>query len=117
VLAPRIESLKQFARVEGSLTEEEADQAYRASVTMPAFRPAVHAVQVALDGRIWMAWASPPGQRETWWVLDAEGRQVATFTAPRGMDVRAAGPGFVWVDETAEGVSWLVRYRVSELQP
>jgi hypothetical protein len=117
LLAPRIEALRQFAQVEGSLTEAEAEQAYRASVVVPSFRPPVQTVHVGVDGRIWMSWAAAPGQPERWSVLDPDGREVATFSAPVGLDVRAAGGDFVWAVESTQGVSYLVRYRVSEAQP
>ena len=117
LLAPRIEALRQFARVEGSLTEAEAEQAYRTSVTVPRFRPPVQDVQLGTDGRTWLSWAAAPGQAETWWVLDGDGRQVGRFSAPSGFDLRAAGPDFAWGAETTRGVSYLVRYRLSELQP
>jgi hypothetical protein len=110
--APRIESLQQFARLEGSLTEVEAEQAYRASVAAPGARPPVNAAHVGLDGRIWLAWAGAPGQTETWWVLDPEGRQIAAFDAPHHLDVRGAGADFLWAVETVGTTPTVVRYRV-----
>jgi hypothetical protein len=117
LLAPHIESLRQFARVEGSLTEDEAEQAYRASVTPPSFRPPIQALHLGPDGRVWLSWAAAPGQPERWWVLEPDGRHAATFSAPRGVDVRAAGPDFLWSVESTGGVSYLVRHRVREVQP
>jgi hypothetical protein len=117
LMAPRIASLQQFARMEGSLNEQEAEQAYRASVLMPGHRPPVQAVHFGLDGRIWMAWARAPGQPDAWWVLDGEGYQVARWSAPEPVDLRAAGSDFVWSAETERGVSFLVRHRVTEARP
>jgi hypothetical protein len=114
LIAPRIASLKEFARLEGSLTEADAEQAYRASVALPGYRPPLHAVHVGADGRIWLAWAAAPGQPAPWWVLDEEGEQVARFTAPSALDVRAVGSDAIWALETAQNASHLVRYRVAE---
>jgi hypothetical protein len=115
LIAPRLASLQQFARLEGSMTEYEAEQAYRASVQVPEHRPPVQAVHFALDGRVWLAWAAAPGQPERWSVLSADGDQTAFFTAAASLDARSIGSDFLWALEVHENIPSLVRYRTSEL--
>jgi hypothetical protein len=84
---------------------------------MPGYRPPLQAAQVGLDGSLWIAWAAAPGQPEPWWVLNADGAQIARFTAPGTLDVRAIGADAIWAVETVQSVPYLVRYRTDRAQP
>jgi len=115
IYADRIASLQQVTRLLGSLSDADAESAFRASVELPRHQPPVQSVMVGTDGWIWLKLASSAAAPEHWWVLDAEGRQRANLTHERALDVRAVGAGVFWAAEVdGGGRPQLVRYRVGD---
>jgi hypothetical protein len=115
LIAPRVASLKQFARLDGSLTEAEAEEAYRNSVPVPAFRTPIQSVHVGSDGWIWLEWSPAALGAGHWWVLAPDGTAHAKVTFERPLDIRAVGHGWVWaVETTPDGATYVVRYRAGE---
>jgi hypothetical protein len=113
LLAPRLQSFLQFTKIEGSLSDAQAESIFRENVKVSANRPPVEAVQVASDGTVWLLWATAAGSGEKWTVLSPTGDPVATLTYPQSLDVRAVGKSFVWAAKAADGGAVeLVRYKV-----
>lgn len=111
----RIEGFQRFTRLEGRLSDSEAEAAYRQSVQIPEYRPPVRSLLAAADGRLWLEWSAAPGAPVTWWVLDRDGGPAAQFTVPRPLAARAADGGSVWAVETDElDVPYVVRHDLRE---
>jgi hypothetical protein len=113
LLAPRLQSFLQFTRMEGSLSDTDAEALFKESVKLPTVRPPVQSVFVGSDGSIWLGWAGAPGTEQRWTVLSETGDPVASVSYPRALDVRAVGKSWLWAAQAGgDGALQLVRYRV-----
>jgi hypothetical protein len=109
----RIASFREFTRLEGRLSDDEADAAYRQSVVMPETRPAVRSMLAGIDGRLWLEWGAAPHDSVTWWVLDSDGSPIGQFEVERSIAGRAAAGSSLWAVETDDlDVPYVVRYDV-----
>ena len=87
----------------------------RASLFLPEYLPPVKEVVVGRDGAIWIQRYGTGGATREWWVMDDEGRAVASVQLPAGMRVLAAERDRVWGTKTDElDVPYIVRYEVRE---
>lgn len=116
ILGRRISSFQSFARLEGRLSDDEAENAYRQSVPVPSYRPPLQRALVGAEGDIWLEWASAPGEGTAWWVLDATGEPIASVRRAERLDIRAVGREHVWAVITDSlDVPYLVRYRIEDM--
>lgn len=87
----------------------------RASLFLPEYLPPVKEVVVGRDGAIWIQRHGAAGATREWWVVDEDGRAVASVMLPAGLRVLAAERDRVWGTETDElDVPYIVRYEVRE---
>jgi hypothetical protein len=115
LLEARITAFQQFARLEGRLSDREAERAYRESVEAPRFRPPISSVRIDPESRVWLEWSATEDSTRTWWILAPDGAPHALLRAQQDLDVRALGDGIMWVVETDEfDVPYLTRYRIAE---
>jgi hypothetical protein len=116
ILGRRISSFQSFARLEGRLSDDEAENAYRQSVPVPSYRPPLQRALVGVEGDIWLEWASAPGEGTAWWILDATGEPIASVRRAERLDIRAVGREHVWAVITDSlDVPYLVRYRIEDM--
>jgi hypothetical protein len=116
LLAPRLQSFLQLTRMEGSLSDADAETLFRDAVKLPAVRPPVQSAFVVADGSVWLSWAVPSGAAQRWTILSPTGDPLATLTYPQPLDVRAVGNGWLWAAKVgASGSLELVRYRVAPM--
>lgn len=108
-----IEAFKVFTHLEGRLSDDDAEAAFRQSASVPAHRPPVRDLRVGVDGRVWLEWSNAPGLSVTWWVLDRHGVPEAQLTTHERILFKAADARSIWAVETdALDVPYLVRYDV-----
>lgn len=114
ILRHHIEGFQRFAALDGSLSEADAERAYRESVRIPDHRPPLSGAWIDRDGRIWLEWNAAPGLPGELWVLNPEGDPVARLTPPRRLNIQAIDREFLWATETDElDIPYLVRYRIN----
>ncbi len=92
----------------GDLERMVADAIYR-----PAYLPAVRAMLVADDGRVWLQRFDAEGDHDVWWVISKDGRQEGEVLLPGGMRPVWVRDDRLWAVETDEfDVNYLVRLTV-----
>ena len=90
-----------------------AEQLARASLFVPPYLPAARSLVVGRDGTVWIQREDTGGDTSEWWVIDEEGRAVASMRLPAGLRVLAAARDRVWGTETDEmDVPYIVRYEI-----
>jgi len=94
-------------------TEAEA----RELIHLPAHRPPVRAVQLAIDGAIWLNLAEPgsaePGSAETWLAIHPDEGILFRIDLPEGARLGQGSRDAVWYAEEDElGVTWVVHARL-----
>ncbi len=108
----RVESFRSFSTLEGRMTEDEAEEAYRAAMVRPRYRPPIEAVVHDATDRILLLWAAGPGEASEAWLLDPEGTPLLAIPVPAGQRVHAFQEDHVWlVEHDAVGIPYLIRSR------
>ena len=70
------------------------------------------ALVVSDDGHIWIG-LQLEAEGRVWWILNAEGRLLATTATPKGTELMAVGPTGVWGVMTDDlGINYIVRFDV-----
>jgi len=114
ILRYHVEGFQRFAALDASLSEADAERAYRQAIRIPDHRPPVAGAWVDRDGRMWLQWSAAPGLPGELWMLNSEGDPVARLTPPRRLTIQAVDREFLWATETDElDIPYLVRYRIS----
>jgi hypothetical protein len=109
----RVEGFRSFSTLEGRMTEDEAEEAFRTAMVRPHNRPPVSGVVHDASGRLLVLWAAGPGEGSEAWLMDAGGDLVASFPVPAVQRVVAFDEDRVWLLEwDAVGVPFVIRSRL-----
>lgn len=103
-------ALRSWADAAGSDEARERRRRALADLPVPATSPMVADIEFGSDGRLWIARATPTGDRDaTWWVYDGNAL-LGSVQLPTDVEIREFGPRHVLgVQRDSLGVETVVR--------